>query len=50
MMWHATQQVATGGDLWCPVLEEQAWGWAAIEVWLLSSPELLGSVVLGFCH
>ena len=50
MMWHVTQQVATGGDLWCPVLEEQAWGWAALEVWLLCSPKLLGSMALGFCH
>ena len=50
MMWHATQRVTTGGDLWCPALEEQVGGWVALEVWLLCSPELLGSVALGFCH
>ena len=50
MMWRATQQVVTGGDLWCPALEEQVGGRAACAVWLLCSPELLGSVALGFCH
>ena len=50
MMWHATQRVATGGDLWCPTLEEQVGGRAALEVWFLCSPELLGGVALGFCY
>ena len=50
MMWPVTQQVVTGGDLWCPASEEQVGGWAACKVWLLCSPELLGGVALGFCH
>ena len=50
MMWHATQRVVTGGDLWCPALEEQVGGWAALEVWLFGSLQLLGGVALGFCH
>ena len=50
MMWHATQRVAIGDGLWYPVLEEQVWGWAALEVWLLSSSQLLGGMALGFCH
>ena len=50
MMWHATQWVATRDNLWCPALEEQVGGWAALKVWLCGSPQLLGSMVLGFCH